>query len=208
MFNAALPELLRVTDCAGLVVPRVWVMKVRLEAVRVTVGLVPVPVRLTVCGLPAALSEMFTVAVRLPAAAGVNVTLIVQFSSAASELPHVEVSGKSAALAPVTAMLVKFKVPLPLFVRVTVWAAALVPTNWLPKVRELRERPTPGEVPVPVRFSVWGLPLALSVNTTEAVRTPAALGVNVTLTVHWADGASEEPQSLVTVKSPALGPVT
>jgi hypothetical protein len=168
-------------------------------AVKLTVGLLPVPVRLTVCGLPAALSEMVTVAVRLPAAAGVNVTLIVQFSSAGSELPQVEVSANSAALAPVTAMLVKSKVPLPLFVRVTVWAAELVPTNWLPKVRVLRERPTPAEVPVPVRLTVWGLPVALSVNTIEAVRAPAALGVNVTLTVHWADGASEEPQSLVTV---------
>jgi hypothetical protein len=37
------------------------------------------------------------------------------------------------------------------------------------------------------------------VNTTEAVRVPAALGVNMTLSVHWADGASEEPQVLVKV---------
>jgi hypothetical protein len=42
----------------------------------------------------------------------------------------------------------------------------------------------------------------------EAVRVPAALGVKVTLNVHWADGASEEPQLLVEEKSPALGPVT
>ncbi len=48
----------------------------------------------------------------------------------------------------------------------------------------------------------------MSVNTTEAVRVPAALGVNVALSVHWADGASEEPQVLVKAKSPALGPDT
>jgi len=33
----------------------------------------------------------------------------------------------------------------------------------------------------------------------EAVRVPAAVGVNMTLSVHWADGASEEPQVLVKV---------
>jgi hypothetical protein len=46
------------------------------------------------------------------------------------------------------------------------------------------------------------------VKTAEAVRVPAALGVKVMLSVHWADGASEEPQVSVKVKSPALGPVT
>src|SRR6266513_3634560 len=39
---------------------------------------VPVPVRLTVCGLPQALSVMVKFPVRAPAAVGVNVTLIVQ----------------------------------------------------------------------------------------------------------------------------------
>jgi hypothetical protein len=34
------------------------------------------------------------------------------------------------------------------------------------------------------------------------------LGVNVTLKVHWVDGASEEPQVLVEEKSLAFGPVT
>jgi len=51
--------------------------------------LLPVPVRLTDCGLPAALPVMLTNAVRLPLAAGVNVTLIVQLLPAATELPHV-----------------------------------------------------------------------------------------------------------------------
>ena len=44
-------------------------------------------------------------------------------------------------------------------------------------------------------------------NTTEAVLVPAALGVNVTLRVHCADGAREEPQVFVRVKSAELGPV-
>ena len=38
----------------------------------------PMPVRLTACGLPPALSEMLKVAERVPMPAGVNVTLIMQ----------------------------------------------------------------------------------------------------------------------------------
>jgi hypothetical protein len=38
----------------------------------------PVPERLTLCGLPLALSVMLSEAVRLPLAEGVNLTLIVQ----------------------------------------------------------------------------------------------------------------------------------
>jgi hypothetical protein len=92
MLRATFPVLLRVTLCAALVVPRFWLPKVRLVAERLAVAPVPVPVRLTVCGLPAALSEMLTVAVRVPAAVGVNVTLIMQLLFVATELPHVLVS--------------------------------------------------------------------------------------------------------------------
>ena len=61
----------------------------RLGALRLTAAPVPVPVKLTVCGLPAALSAMLTVAVRFPGAVGVNVTLIVQLALAATEVPQV-----------------------------------------------------------------------------------------------------------------------
>ena len=81
---------------------------------------VPVPVRLTVCGLPAALSKMLTDAVRVPAAVGAKVMLIVQLPPTATELPQVVVSGKSPGLAPVTPKLVMPKMVLPLFVKVTV----------------------------------------------------------------------------------------
>ena len=47
------------------------------------------PVRLTVCGLPVALSVMVTEAVRLPGAVGVKVTLMVQLPPAGTELPQV-----------------------------------------------------------------------------------------------------------------------
>jgi hypothetical protein len=48
-----------------------------------------VPVRLTDCGLPEALSVIVKLAVRLPAAVGVNVTLMVQFAPAATLEPQV-----------------------------------------------------------------------------------------------------------------------
>jgi hypothetical protein len=43
----------------------------------------------TVCGLPLALSEMLSTAVRVPRAEGENITAIVQLAPAATELPHV-----------------------------------------------------------------------------------------------------------------------
>jgi hypothetical protein len=92
MLKAAFPVLLRVTFCAALVVPTFWLLNVRLVGERLVPAAAPVPVTLTVCGLPAALSEMLTVAVRVPVTVGVNVTLIVQLPPAATELPHVLVS--------------------------------------------------------------------------------------------------------------------
>ena len=56
---------------------------------------VPVPVRLTVCGLPAALSVIDNVPVRGPLCVGLKVTLMVQFASAARLEPQVFVWLKS-----------------------------------------------------------------------------------------------------------------
>jgi hypothetical protein len=92
MLKAAFPVLLRVALCAALVVPTFWLLNVKLVGERLVPAAAPVPVRLTVCGLPAALSEMLTVAVRVPVAVGLKVTLIVQLLFAATELPQVFVS--------------------------------------------------------------------------------------------------------------------
>ena len=56
--------------------------------------LVPVPLRLTDCGLPLALSVMVSVPVTGPPAVGVKVTLIVQFDPAATLVPQLLVSEK------------------------------------------------------------------------------------------------------------------
>jgi hypothetical protein len=58
-------------------------------------------------------------ALRLPIAAGVNVTLIVQVAAAATETPQLFVWLKSPVLPPVTAMLVTASAAFPVFVSVT-----------------------------------------------------------------------------------------
>jgi hypothetical protein len=48
----------------------------------------PVPLRDTVCGLPEALSAILIEAARVPEAAGVKVTLMLQFAPAATLVPQ------------------------------------------------------------------------------------------------------------------------
>src|SRR5712692_2717892 len=89
---------------------------------------------------------------------------------------------------------------LPVLVSVTVCAALVVLIVWLANVRLAGDRLTAGaavEVPVPVRPTECGLPLALSVMVTAAVRVPVAVVVNVTEIVQLALAASEAGQLLV-----------
>ena len=91
MLKAALPVLDSFTARAVLVVPTVWLTKVSEVGERLAAGVLeatPDPVRLAVCGLPVALSVTETVAVLVPVAVGLNVTLIVQLPAAATELPQ------------------------------------------------------------------------------------------------------------------------
>ena len=60
---------------------------------------------------------------------------------------------------------------------------------------------------MPVRLTVCGLPLALSLTDSVALRLPLALGVNVTLMVHFELLPRLEGQLLVWAKSPLLVPV-
>src|SRR6266581_5060092 len=83
------------------------------------VELVPVPVRPAVCGLPLALSATLNVALLVPLAVGVKVTLIVHWAPAATEVPQLLVCPKSPLLVPVMAMLLMFSVAVPVLERVT-----------------------------------------------------------------------------------------
>jgi hypothetical protein len=125
MLKAVVPTLVRVTFLALLVVPMAWVENVKLTGESFAV--VPIPLSITFCGLPAALSLMLTAAVRVPLAVGLNVTLTLQLAPAANELPQVWVCAKFPALVPVIAMLLMVKLVVPVFLRVTVLAALVVP---------------------------------------------------------------------------------
>lgn len=95
-----------------------------------TAAPVPVPVSVTDCVLPATsllLSVIVSVAVRLPEAGGVKVTLIVHPALAASELAQVVVSAKSPGLDPERPMLVTDKVAFPVLFSVKLWTALMVP---------------------------------------------------------------------------------
>ena len=71
------PELVTVTGSV-LVVPTSVDGKLRPVVESVTVGAIPFPLSVTVCGDPVALSVMFKVAEYGPSAAGVKFTSIVQ----------------------------------------------------------------------------------------------------------------------------------
>jgi hypothetical protein len=86
MLSAALPVLLSVV-VSVLEPPLFTLPKLRLVGLNSTT--VPVPVRLTVWGLPAALSLIDNVPVRVPLCVGLKVTLMVQFASAARLEPQV-----------------------------------------------------------------------------------------------------------------------
>jgi hypothetical protein len=206
--SMTLPVLLSVTVCAALVVPTDWELNVKLVAERLTAEEVPVPERPIVCGLLAALSVIVTAAVSAASSDGLKTTLIVQLDPAVTDPPQLSDSVKSLAFVPVTET-VGVSVALPVLLTVAVWTELVVPSDTLPNVRLVVDRPATAAVPVPVPESatICGLLLALSFRARVAVRLPAELGVNVTAIVQLAPAASTEPQPLVAAKSLALVPV-
>ena len=60
MVSVEVPWLVKVTDCAELLVPTDWLAKVRESGERPMTGAVAVPVKVTFCGLPGALSLIET----------------------------------------------------------------------------------------------------------------------------------------------------
>jgi hypothetical protein len=148
--------LVSVTVEGALVVPRVRLGNVRLTGAIVT-GKSPVPLRLTVCGLFDALSVNVSVPARVPAAVGENVTPTLHSAPAAMLAPQVLLA---IAKSPVAAMLVNVSAVFSLLVRVTSFAAVVLPSKADPKLKLVAERVT-GSTPVPVRLTVCGLVGAL-----------------------------------------------
>ena len=96
--------------------------KAKVVGAKLTLDAAPVPVRLTVCGLPVALSVTVIVPGWLPAAVGVKVTLMEQLAPAATEAPQVLVWAYGA----LATMVVIFSAAVPPLVSVTVCAALVV----------------------------------------------------------------------------------
>ena len=119
MLSDAVPVFFRVNGFAALVVFTRWLPKVKLVLDKLTEGAVPVPERVTVCGLLLALSETVIAPDRSPVVVGVNVMLIVQFPPAATEVPQVLLC----AYCVLAAMLVILSAAVPVFVSVTLCAA-------------------------------------------------------------------------------------
>ena len=92
-------------------------------------------------------------------------------------------------------MLENSKVELRLFVRVTAFVA-VVPTVTVPKLR-LRGETDACTTPVPLRVTSCGLLLALSVMVSNPLRTPKAVGENVTLMTQCVPRATVTPQVFV-----------
>ena len=93
--------------------------KAKLVGAKLMLDAAPVPVRLTVCGLPVALSVTVIAPGRLPVTVGVKVTLMEQLAPAAREAPQVLVWAYGA----LATMLVMVSAPVPELVRVTDCAA-------------------------------------------------------------------------------------
>lgn len=194
----AAPVLVRVTVCAGLAVPTVWLAKVRLDGVRLASGPLPVPFRLAVCVLefPFELSATVRTPARVPLVVGVKVTLIVQLTPGLTEAPQALVTAKS----PLAVTLVILSAAAPVLLSVTAWAGLVDPTAWLAKDRLAGASPATATMPVPVKLAVWvlpALPLESSVTVRIPLRAPAAVGLKVTLIVQLMPAATEVPQLLV-----------
>ena len=111
------PVLLRVTDRAALVVPTTWLAKVRLEGDRdAAAGAIPVPLRITVCGLPLASSKIVTPPFAWLAVCGVNVTLKLQLAPAATDAGQLFVCANGR----LAWTLLMFRLVPPVFVNVVV----------------------------------------------------------------------------------------
>jgi hypothetical protein len=170
----------------------------------------PVPESATFCGLPLALSVKLSVALRVPAAVGLNCTLAEQLEEAARLVVHVlPASTKSPAFVPEIATLLMVMAEESPFDNVADCAALVAPMVVLANVRldGLAETVALPPVPSPVRVTLCGLPVAESLNVRIAERFPFVVGAKTTDAAQLAEAASEAPHVLLLIwKSPGFVP--
>ena len=120
MLNVAVPELLKVTLGLVLLLCNAWVPKLIDEELRTAWG-VPwaIPLRVTVCGDPAALVVMTMLAARVPMRVGVNAVEIMQLALGARLVVQVLIWLKSAGLVPPRTIPLMLKAAVPELLKVT-----------------------------------------------------------------------------------------
>lgn len=160
-------------------------------------------------GFGTTLFEIRSVALRVPVAFGLNVTLTVQDVFAARVEPQVlEAIAKSPGFVPVK--------PIPLividlvsrFLNVITFGALVVPTVVFGNLNAVGVRVI-AAVPVPVKLTDCGLLVALSVNVKAALLAPVAVGAKATPILQAELAAILDPQVFdVITKSPGFVPVT
>ena len=91
-----------------------------------------------ICGLIIALSAIFTLPRRTPFPVGVNVTLIAQLVPGETVPPFKQVVPLARAKFPLTLRVPRFRLVVPVFVRVTDFAAVVVPTFCVAKLTQIR----------------------------------------------------------------------
>jgi len=205
------PEFFSVTTLPGLVVSTARTGKTRLEGVTVIVTAAPIPVRLTFCGLPDALSVILRLPVSVVPVLGVKVTAMVHEEAVASVIgvapqvaPPLVLLTEKSELTTLNPVIVS---PTPLLLLSVInFAALVVPCVCFGNPRVVGEILIAGAMPVPNRW-ICGLFEALSVYVSKPSLLPTAVGVKVTCVVQVAPGASVEPLVHVFVpiaKSPVI----
>jgi hypothetical protein len=121
--NGAVPVFCTVTTCGALDVATGWLENVIAELDRLIPGAAPMPVSVTVLGLPGALLDKLTVAVLAPAAPGANDIVIRQllFTGRVVPLQPSFTIEKSAAFKPAMVASIPLSAALPRFVTVSVF---------------------------------------------------------------------------------------
>jgi hypothetical protein len=132
---------LKVADC-----PADTVAEVDPLLTTLTEKSVPVPETEIIWGLPAALSFIDSVPLRIPLAIGVKVKETMQLAPAASsEVVLQVVPDSETAKSPVVVMLFTASARAPVLLRVTTCAALVVVLSWFRKVRLVGETPGTGK---------------------------------------------------------------
>ena len=148
--RAAVPVLLTVIDCDAEVLARPWFPKASEAGETDATGAaaVPVPVRPTLAGEPAALLAIERLAVFAPTVVGAKATLTVQLALMTTVAQVVPAIKNNAASAPVRVTPDTTRLAVPVLVSVTTCVGEVVVSAWLAKASDEAESDAAGPMTV------------------------------------------------------------